>query len=163
MDLSQLTDFSWLGDSGLERLPDFLTSLAIGLLMGLERERNPSARAGLRTFALVALLGSVCGVLSQAQNAPWMSVTGLAVVAAVIVAAYVDRTEARDDPGTTTSIALVLCFALGVLVVYGYDRIAVMLAIAATVLLYFKPQLDGLARRLEQRDLVSILQFAALA
>ena len=40
-------------------------SLAIGLLIGLERERNPSAKAGLRTFALVALLGTLAAMLSR--------------------------------------------------------------------------------------------------
>ncbi len=39
----------------LEHLPQFITSLAVGLLIGLERERSPAAKAGLRTFALVAL------------------------------------------------------------------------------------------------------------
>jgi uncharacterized membrane protein YhiD involved in acid resistance len=34
-------------------------SLGIGLLIGLERERSPAARAGVRTFALVALAGAV--------------------------------------------------------------------------------------------------------
>ena len=32
--------------NGLEHLPAFATSLAIGLLIGLERERSPAARAG---------------------------------------------------------------------------------------------------------------------
>jgi uncharacterized membrane protein (DUF4010 family) len=38
-----------------------------------------------------------------------------------------------------------------------------MLAIAATVLLYLKPELKGLAQNLERRDLVSILQFAVVS
>jgi len=46
------TEFTLNGE--LAALPHFVTSLAIGLLIGLERERNPSSRAGLRTFALVA-------------------------------------------------------------------------------------------------------------
>jgi hypothetical protein len=33
----------------LDALHPFLISLAIGLLMGLERERNPTAKAGLST------------------------------------------------------------------------------------------------------------------
>ncbi|HTS53360.1 MAG TPA: MgtC/SapB family protein [Burkholderiales bacterium] len=161
-------DFSWLAAEGLDRLPHFLTSLGLGLLMGLERERNPSARAGLRTFALVALLGTVCAVLSQSQAAPWLTVAGLLTVGAMIIVAYLDAAllspgEAKEDPGTTTSAALVLCFALGAMVAYGFDRLAVMLAIAATVLLYFKPELKGLAQNLERRDLVSILQFAVVS
>ncbi len=47
----------------------FLTSLAIGLLLGLERERHTTAKAGLRTCALVSLFGSVCGLLAQTTAA----------------------------------------------------------------------------------------------
>ena len=54
--------------NGIEALPQFLTSLAIGLLIGLERERNPSARAGLRTFALVAIFGTLSALLSTKLN-----------------------------------------------------------------------------------------------
>ena len=50
-------------DLGLaDQLRAFATSLAIGLLLGLERERRPDAKAGLRTFALVALLLAALGI-----------------------------------------------------------------------------------------------------
>ncbi len=65
--------------NGIETLPQFITSLAIGLLIGLERERNPSARAGLRTFALVALFGTLAALLSTRLNSPWILIAGLAV------------------------------------------------------------------------------------
>ena len=39
-------NLDWLAEQGLERLPDFLTALAIGLMIGLERERNPTAKGG---------------------------------------------------------------------------------------------------------------------
>jgi len=58
-------DWSWLQSQDARLYVDFPTSIAIGLLIGLERERNPSAKAGLRTFALVALLGAICGALSD--------------------------------------------------------------------------------------------------
>jgi len=48
-------EFAFLQNNGIELLPRFLTSIAIGLFIGLERERNPSAKAGLRTFALVTV------------------------------------------------------------------------------------------------------------
>ena len=51
------------------QLQAFITSLAIGLLMGLERERRRSAKAGLRTFALVALLGTLSALLAEQADA----------------------------------------------------------------------------------------------
>jgi uncharacterized membrane protein YhiD involved in acid resistance len=56
----------WLAAQGLEHLPRYLTALAIGLLIGLERERNPTAKAGLRTCALVALAGALSAALAVA-------------------------------------------------------------------------------------------------
>ena len=56
--------------NGLEYLPAFATSLAMGLLIGLERERSPAAKAGLRTFALTAVLGTLLALLSQKTGSP---------------------------------------------------------------------------------------------
>ncbi|OIR16330.1 MgtC family protein [mine drainage metagenome] len=149
--------------NGIEALPQFLTSLAIGLLIGLERERNPSAKAGLRTFALVSLFGTLIALLADKGGTPWLLIAGLLAVAGMIIAAYINFPTENNDPGTTTVAALLICYALGVLVWYGSSRLAVMLAIATTTLLYFKPELQGMSQRLTRRDLVSILQFSVLS
>lgn len=152
-----------LQDNGIEALPQFLTSLAIGLLIGLERERNPSAKAGLRTFALVAVLGTLMAMLSTKIGSPWLVIAGLFAVAGTIIAAYLNDTPLEDnDPGTTTVVALLLSYGLGVLIWFGLSKLAVMLAIGITALLYFKPELRGLTQRLARRDLVAVLQFSVL-
>ncbi|HEY9102206.1 MgtC/SapB family protein [Chitinimonas sp.] len=147
----------------LALLPAFATSLALGLLMGLERERKPSARAGLRTFALTALLGTVCGLLAARLGANWLIAVGLACVALAIVGAYLAHPLQDDDPGTTTEIALLLCYLLGVLCWFEERSLAIGLGVAATVLLQFKTELAGLVRRLSPDDVRSILQFAVLS
>ncbi|MFA5372066.1 MAG: MgtC/SapB family protein [Sideroxydans sp.] len=152
-----------LQGNDLETLTRFLTSLTIGLLIGLERERNPSAKAGLRTFALVSLFGTLIALLVDQSGSSWLLIAGLLAVAAMIIAAYLNNPGENNDPGTTTVAALLICYALGVLVWYGLSKLAVMLAIATTILLYFKPELHGLTQRLTRRDLVSILQFAVLS
>ncbi|GAB1232120.1 MgtC/SapB family protein [Ferrigenium sp. UT4] len=153
---------SMLGN-GIESLPRFLTSLTIGLLIGLERERNPSAKAGLRTFALVSLFGTLIALLADKSGSSWLLIAGLLAVAGMIIAAYLNCPVENNDPGTTTVAALLICYALGILVWYELSTLAVMLAIATTVLLYFKPELQGMTQRLTRRDLVSILQFAVLS
>jgi len=152
-----------LQSNGIDALPQFLTSLAIGLLIGLERERNPSAKAGLRTFALVSLLGTLIAFLADKGAAPWLLVAGLIAVAGMIIAAYLNTPTENNDPGTTTVTALLICYALGVLVWFGFSKLAVMLAITTTTLLYFKPELQGMTQRLTRRDLVSILQFSVFS
>ncbi len=156
-------DSTFLQGNGIEALPQFLTSFAIGLLIGLERERNPSAKAGLRTFALVAVLGTLLAMLSSQLASPWLPSAGLAAVAATIIAAYLNSPTEENDPGTTTVIALLLSYGLGVMVWLGLSKLAVMLAIGITALLYFKPELRGFTQRLSRRDLVAVLQFSVFS
>ncbi len=153
------TEFMLNGE--LAALPHFLTSLAIGLLIGLERERNPSSRAGLRTFALVALFGTLAAMLSE-KATPWLLLGGLLIVGLMMVAAYFRSKDESTDPGTTTIIAVLVCYGLGAAVWYDYDTLAIMLAIITTILLYFKAELHGITHKLSSRDLISALQFAVL-
>jgi uncharacterized membrane protein (DUF4010 family) len=155
-------EFGILQGNDIELLPQFITSLAIGLLIGLERERNPSAKAGLRTFALVALFGTLTALLSTKLDSPWLLIAGLLAVAGMIITAYMNNPREETDPGTTTTIALLMCYGLGALIWYGLAEIAIMLAIAVTILLYFKPELHGISERLTRHDLVAVLEFCVL-
>ncbi|MDQ5914717.1 MAG: hypothetical protein QG584_601 [Pseudomonadota bacterium] len=151
-----------LSDIGLEFIQAFLLSLGIGLLMGLERERNPASRAGLRTFGLVTLLGTVCAVLAVRTESPWLIAVGLIVVGAMMISAYHRQPDA-SDPGTTSVVALLLAFCYGAMVWYGYRTVAVMLAIMTTILLYFKAELQTVSKQLTRRDITSVLQFCVLS
>ncbi len=143
-------------------LGPFLISLAIGLLIGLERERNPTAKAGLRTFSLVAMAGTLSAMLSALTGAPWMLGAGLLVLGGMMVAVHaVD--DGDDDPGTTTVAAVVVCYGLGALIWYEHVQLAITLAVLTTILLYFKAELRGVSQQLTRKDLVSILQFAVLS
>lgn len=149
-------------DGELAALPHFVTSLAIGLLIGLERERSPGSRAGLRTFALVALFGTLAAMLSEKANMPWLLLGGLLIVGLMTIAAYFHAKDDTVDPGTTTVAAILICYGLGAVVWYGNDTLAIMLAIITTALLYFKTELHGITQKLSRRDLISVLQFAVL-
>ena len=140
----------------------FLIATGIGLLIGLERERVPSARAGLRTFALVGMFGALAAMLGGQLGSFAPFVAGLVIVALTIVAAYLRHPD-PSDPGATSVAALVVCYCLGAATWLGHAQLAVMLAVATTVLLYFKAQLRGLATRLDARDWISILQFGVLS
>jgi uncharacterized membrane protein (DUF4010 family) len=143
---------------GIETLQAFSISIGIGLLMGLERERIHDSPAGLRTFALIALFGSVCGMLAQSLAAPWITAIGILIIGAVMIAAYVKG----EDPGATTTIAALLCCAYGSLVWLGHKSAAGMLGVVTTALLYFKAELRDISERMTRKDIVSVLQFGAL-
>jgi uncharacterized membrane protein (DUF4010 family) len=133
-------------------------SLGIGLLIGLERERNPAGKAGARTFALVALLGTLSVMVADAAQAAWTVPVGLASVSAMLIVAYA-RVAPGEDPGTTTVAAAAVCFLLGVLAGTGETVLAGALAICVTGLLYFKPEIEGMSVALSREQQVSLLQF----
>ena len=156
-------NLSFLANTELVSLPAFASSLAIGLLMGLERERSPAANAGLRTFALTALLGTLSAMLAELTHMPLLIGFAMAGVGIGIISSYFLQVPQNRDPGTTTQVALLLCFGLGVLCWYENQTLAVMLGVTATLLLYFKTELSGMSKHLSRKDLFSILQFSVLS
>ena len=163
MDAEQLlaSRFGELVELGLLKI--FAVSGAIGLLIGLERERRPGASAGLRTFALTAVFGTASALLGELGDTAWPTAIGLLLVGAMAVAAQHREADHDGDPGTTTTVAILLCYVLGTMVWHGLATIAASLAVVATALLYFKPELKGLSARITRRDMLSILQFGALS
>ncbi|TAJ20502.1 MAG: MgtC/SapB family protein [Rugosibacter sp.] len=144
-------------------LQAFATSLGIGLLIGLERERQPDIKAGVRTFALVCLLGCLAALLTQTTGNSWILAAGFISVAAMMITALATDPLENGDPGTTSIVALLVCYALGAIVWYGHTSLAVMLGIITTVLLYFKRQLHDMTQRLTSTDILSMLQFGVLS
>ncbi len=116
-----------------------------GLLIGIERERRKGhgarrSLAGLRTFALVCVLGAG-GMLAGEP--------GLVAVGALLVAALCVVSHARDrskDPGITTEVALFLTYLIGVLSVWA-PPLAAAMAVALTALLAARERLHHFASR----------------
>jgi uncharacterized membrane protein (DUF4010 family) len=120
----------------------FVYSLAIGLLIGFERERShrDGARlaAGSRTFALLALVGTLAASFGR-----WTVVAGMIMVAALLVVSY--RRTNEEDPGTTTEVAALATYLLGALA-YSKAPLAAALAIATALLLVGKRRIHAFAR-----------------
>jgi uncharacterized membrane protein (DUF4010 family) len=144
-------------------LEAFATALGIGLLVGMERERRPDSAAGLRTFALVAMLGCLFALLTEKTGGPWMLVVGLLVISVAMVASNFSAQQEEKFRGFTSEAAIIITYGLGAAVWFGYATLAVMLAIATTVLLYFKAELRHISEKMTPKDINSILQFAVLS
>jgi uncharacterized membrane protein YhiD involved in acid resistance len=77
-------------------------SLLLGLLVGLQRERTEPVVAGIRTFPLITVFGTLCAWLA-AQHGGWVIAAGLMALAALLVIANFARIKSGDiDPGMTT-------------------------------------------------------------
>ena len=94
-------------------LQNLLVALGAGLLIGAERERRKQERpggsaAGIRTFAVTALVGAASVAIG---GGPLLCVA-VAMVAGLAALSYW-RTSPDKDPGLTTEIALILTALLG--------------------------------------------------
>ena len=136
-------------------------ALLLGLLVGLQREHAVSGIAGMRTFPLITLLGVVAAVLAR-QFGGWIIAAGLLGIAALIAVHSPKILRQPANGGTTTDVTMLLMFAVGALLVAGSTALAVAIGGAAAVLLQFKPELHGFAKRLGDQDLRAIMQFVLI-
>ena len=142
-----------------EALRGLLTALGIGLLIGIVRERahvTTVAKAGIRTHALIAVLGAVTWGLG---TAPFVAT--LLAIGALAVIGYLKTADA--DPGMTGEVAIVLTFVLGGL---AHDQrvVASALGVVIAILLHVKKPLQRLTRELiSDHELEDALMLAAAA
>lgn len=142
----------------------FIISLALGALIGIERERKREGAefAGVRTFILIALLGTISAYLSQFFYCFWIvAFAGLVVLVGL---SYLVTTRNNGDVGITTEIASFLTFGLGVLCFTDEGlQIAPIFAIIITTLLAIKPQIHKFAHRISEKELLNTLKFLIVA
>jgi len=137
-----------------------LAALGIGLLIGAVRERQQGLvaimPAGVRTHALLALMGSVALLLGPA-------VFLLALLAATVLAWSSYRAMAHDDPGLTGEIAMLLSVLLGGLAL-RQQALAAALGVVVAILLWAKAPLARLSREvISDQEMRDALLLAACA
>ena len=133
-------------------------ALAIGFVIGLERERAEGKPVGVRSFALIAALGGLCALLLP-ETGDWLIAAGLLVLSLILLLlAYRRRPE-----GITTLIAALIVYLLGAAAVMGYWLPAVVTGGAVMVLLHWKKPLHGWVDRLGDRDFEIIVRFVLIS
>ena len=142
----------------------FGISLALGLLVGLQRQHVAAELAGLRTFPLIALLGSLAATLDQRVGASgWIVAAALLGLAGLLAATtHAKAVRQAADQGLTTEVAILLMFVVGAAVVLADRLVAIAVAATCAVLLEFKGELHGLAARLGDDDLRAIMKFVLI-
>ncbi len=146
-------------------------ALGIGLLLGVERgwrhrdAPDGSRAAGLRTHAVMGLLGGVCGALLPVIGSAGFA--ALAIAFAAVLLAYKLLESARDgDVSATGTFAALLVFVLGVYCMQGDLRIAAAAGVTLVVLMAFKYALHDWLGKLtwpELRSALLILGATAIA
>ncbi len=135
-------------------------ALAIGLLIGAERERRKGqgqqrAPAGIRTFAIACVLGAV----SLELGGGVLLAVVTAAVAGLVAISY--ARSRQQDPGLTTEAALILTLLLGALTL-RQPALASALAVVVVILLAARSRLHYFVRSiLSERELHDAFLFAA--
>ena len=138
-------------------------SLGLGLLVGLQREHAESQVAGIRTFALVTLLGTIMALLGVAYGG-WLVAAGAVCVAVLLfVANLAKMRRGLNEPGLTTEVAALVMYGVGAYLVLGDAGVAVLVGGMVAVLLQFKQPMHAFVDRMGSDDIRMIMRFALLA
>ncbi len=147
----------------LDNLNALAMAFGLGLLVGLQRQRADKSLAGIRTFPLITVFGTLCALLAE-QLGQWLVASGL--IAVVILMAVENLRRTADPPNTssiTTEAALLVMFAVGAWLVVGERSLALAVTGTVLVLLYAKQPMHGFVQRLSDKDLSAIVQFVVIS
>lgn len=141
----------------LEILTRLALALALGLLIGMERERR-GKEAGLRTFGFVSLLGALGACLGDGYAYLSLIMAGMLVV-------FLNLQNLRAHEGTelTTSAAMLITCMVGILCGKGHTLTPAAIMVSVTALLAWKDRLSGFSIGLTEGELRSALLLAILA
>ena len=156
------------GLAGIEPWLRLGLALAIGILIGIERgwhtrDQHMGLRiAGIRSFALMGLLGGFLGLVSVEAGDMFLALAFL-VFGALVIAAHVVRARGGGDFGITTEVAEMLTLVLGIVAVRGDMALAAAFAVVTTVLLAGKQALHRWIRHIERLELVAAIELLVIS
>ncbi|MEH8113170.1 MgtC/SapB family protein [Aeromonas veronii] len=145
-----------------------LVSLAIGLIIGLERgwqvrQLGDNQRiAGMRTYGLIGLLGGVCALLLPTLG-PWLPLLGLlAVVIGCGLSVWLAQ-RWQGEFGLTSSVAMLLTYLLGLMSVLLSPSEAVACAVLAALLMGLKGKIQQGMLFLSETEFHATLRFLLIS
>lgn len=137
-----------------------LASLLLGALIGVQRgwvarHRAAGERvAGIRTHALVGLMGGVSALLSETLT-PWVFPVALLSLSAIGLVAYQARMQREERFGITSLIGMLLTFMLGAIAMSVSVFLAAACAVVIAMILDYKTEIHGLLTKLEEHELAA--------
>jgi len=151
-------------DTSTELFQKLGISLLLGLLVGMQREHAASRVAGLRSFAMITVAGTLFALIDRQLGVHGVVLAAgfLGLFAVVSIGKYCRMQSADGSGGFTTEMAILLMYGVGAYVVLGNLIVAVAVGAGIAVLLQFKPELHGIVERLGDEDLRGIMRFVLI-
>ena len=146
-----------------EFLPGLLLALAIGLLIGIERgwrlrDEEPGGRvAGIRTFAIIGLLGGLIGIELPGQLHFLTLLLAAGAIGALLLGYGADMRR-DDNVSATSTIAAVMTLGLGATATSGHMALASFVAGAAAILLASRDALHRAIGYTSETDIKALLR-----
>lgn len=141
-----------------------IISVLIGLLVGVERERNLTEKdqlfAGIRTYPLIAILGFLSGLISN-KTSDGVFIAIFSIYGLLVVTSYYFSAK-KTNMGGTSEISLILVFLLGYLVYLDYVLLSAMITLVIVIFLAFKSQFHTFADKIVQEDIYATIKFALI-
>ncbi len=138
-------------------------AIAIGLLVGLQRQSEGNRLAGIRTFPILCVLGYLCALLAQDYGGWTVAAGAIALTGLMVAGLYRLANDGKERPGMTTLAAGLLLYAVGAWLAKGSIALAVAVGGGVAVLLQAKASLHALVGRLGGEDLRAVFLFVLLA
>jgi uncharacterized membrane protein (DUF4010 family) len=144
----------------------FAAALLIGALIGLEREfvqqrSGEQEFGGIRTFALMALLGAVAAFLTD-QYGPLIFLVVYLGLILLLWASLLASSMRGVEEGITTEVTALLVPLFGAMMIWNQPAVAAALGVITALILALKPRLHGAARRMSAEDLRATLEFSII-
>jgi uncharacterized membrane protein (DUF4010 family) len=139
--------------------------LAVGALIGLERERHREQRtvlAGIRTYPLAALAGVVFAQLGLHLEDHFYVAVGALIFGAISLLLYWVRHKLGVH-GLTSPIAFFVTYLAGALIGLGFLLEGIVAGVATAVLLFTRARLHRLAEVMTEKEMAGALQFIIVA
>ncbi len=143
-------------------------ALLLGAIIGLERgwdareQKSGERIAGIRTFALVGLLGGISALLAE-EITEWAFPVLLVSVVAMAIVAYSERLQHIRNFSITGMVGMVLTFCFGAVAVAVDPVIATAAAVVTAIILDNKEKIHGWVNRLMEHELDAALKLLLIS
>ena len=137
-------------------------ALGLGLLVGMQREWVEDKPLGLRSFALISLIGALLGLYS-AEGGIWITALGLLAVTIAIFTHMAMLAAEAPVRGMTTELAGIVVYLIGAMTTTGWLVEAVVLGGVLTLLLHWKMPLHAWIEKIAPAEFQAVARFVLVS
>ena len=144
-----------------------IISLAIGILIGLEREfaiekRNKRIAAGIRTFGLMGMVGFAAGFIADQLASP-LPYAVIILIGGGLLGVNFFRESREGGIGLTTEFAALMTMLSGTIIYLEQTALGIAIGVVTMTLLSLKLELHQFVEKLEKADIYATIKFALIS